>query len=243
MGVEGRLGDSSDPEISPAVTPADSTEGRATGSISVLIADDHALLSQSLQGVLDAEPDIETVGVAGTLRETAELLERTAPDVLLLDHRMPDGDGIAAIADLTSRSPATAVVVVTASTADEHLLAAVDGGAAGFVSKTSGLSDLTASVRAAASGEAVISVDLLNRVLQRINRGDLTETPRLTSREDEVLRLVSHGMTNAQIAAELFVSVNTVRNHVANISSKLNAHSKLEALAIATRRGLIPAEL
>lgn len=211
--------------------------------ISVVIADDHALFTESLRTVLDAEPDLRTVAVAATLAETGRLLEETAPDVLLLDHRMPDGDGIGAIPELKERSGATAVIVVTASNTDDHLLAAIDGGAAGFLSKTRGLADLTASVRAAANGEAVISTELLNRLLMRINRRGASTTPTLTSREREVMRLVAKGMTNAQIAGQLQVSVNTVRNHVANISSKLGAHSKLEALAIATRRGLVDHEV
>ncbi len=211
----------------------------AADSISVVIADDHALFTESLKTVLDAEPDLRTVAVASTLEEAGRLLEEHAPDVLLLDHRMPDGDGIGAIAELKQRSGATAVIVVTASNTDDHLLAAIDGGAAGFLSKTRGLADLTASVRAAANGEAVISTELLNRLLTRISRRGSAGSATLTSREQEVMRLVADGMTNAQIAGELQVSVNTVRNHVANISSKLGAHSKLEALAIATRRGLV----
>lgn len=206
--------------------------------ITVLIADDHALLSQSLRSALDAESDIVSVGVASTLADTLRLVEDLAPDVLLLDVRMPDGDGIGAIPELTRLSPSTAVVVVTASTAEEHLLAAVDAGAAGFVSKSRGLSDLTASVRAAAKGEAVIPVELLNHVLSRAGR-PTADSPSLTPREREILALIARGMTNAQIADEVVVSVNTVRNHVANISAKLGAHSKLEALAVAIRHGLV----
>ncbi len=218
---------------------AASSRGPEPDPISVVIADDHALFAESLTAVLDSEPDLRTVAVAATLEETARLLEETAPDVLLLDHRMPDGDGITAIPGLKQRSAATAVIVVTASNTDDHLLAAIDGGAAGFLSKTRGLADLTASVRAAANGEAVISTELLNRLLTRISRHGNLPSPTLTSREQQVMRLVAQGMTNAQIAGKLHVSVNTVRNHVANISSKLGAHSKLEALAIATRRGLV----
>ena len=208
--------------------------------VSVLIADDHALLSESLRRALDAEPDITTVGVAGNLRETEELLDRTSPDVLLLDHRMPDGDGIPAIAALKHRHPDTAIIVVTASTSDQTLLAAIEGGAAGFVSKTHGLSDLTSSVRSAGLGEAVISHELLTRLLRGLQHRSAPARPGLTVRESEVLQLVGRGLTNAQIADQLVVSVNTVRNHVANISAKLGAHSKLEALVIATQLDLLP---
>ena len=217
------------------------TPDAGTGApISVLIADDHALLSESLRAVLEAEPDITTVGVAGSLREVEELLDRTSPDVLLLDHHMPDGNGVPAIASLKRRHPGTAIVVVTASTSDQTLLAAIEGGAAGFVSKTHGLSDLTSSVRSAGLGEAVISHALLTRLLRGLQQRADPALPSLTVRESEVLQLVGRGLTNAEIAAELVVSVNTVRNHVANISNKLGGHSKLETLVIATRLGLLP---
>jgi DNA-binding NarL/FixJ family response regulator len=207
--------------------------------ISVLIADDHTLLSESLRTALDAEPDITTVGVAGTLRETQEMLTRTAPDVLVLDHRMPDGEGISAIASFKRRHPDTAIVVVTASAGDQILLRAIEAGAAGFVSKTDGLTELTSSVRSAALGEAVISHELLAGLLTRLKHRRTHPRPGLTARESEVLQLVGRGMTNAEIARELVVSVNTVRNHIANISTKLGARSKLETLVIATRQGIL----
>ena len=215
---------------------ADADAGEA---ITVLIADDHALLSESLRTVLDAEPGITTVGVAGTLRETEEMLSRTAPDVLVLDHRMPDGEGILAIARFKRRHPDTAIVVVTASAGDHTLLSAIEAGAAGFVSKTNGLTELTSAVRSAALGEAVISHELLSGLLTRLKHGRTQARPVLTARESEVLQLVGRGMTNAEIAGELVVSVNTVRNHIANISTKLGARSKLETLVIATRQGLL----
>ncbi len=217
------------------------SDAGADEAITVLIADDHTLLSESLRTVLDAEPDITTVGVAATLRETEEMLTRTTPDVLVLDHRMPDGEGIPAIASFKRRHPDTAIVVVTASAADQTLLSAIEAGAAGFVSKTDGLTELTASVRSAALGEAVISHELLSGLLTRLKHRRTPSAPTLTARESEVLQLVGQGMTNAEIARELVVSVNTARNHIANISTKLGARSKLETLVIATRQGLLPA--
>lgn len=215
----------------------------STGIIRVLVVDDHAVLASSLAQALDAEPDLQVVGVAGSLEQAIGLVARTAPDVLLLDHRLPDGGGIDAVPELRAQCPAMAVVVLTASAAEHLMVTAVESGVAGFLSKTRSLGEVTAAVRAAAAGEAVISPEMLARLLPRFNRpGRPGRTGRtdLTEREREVLGLVSEGLTNAAIAERLCVSVHTVRNHVANLSAKLGARSKLEALSIAVREGLLP---
>lgn len=208
--------------------------------VRVLIVDDHEVLAASLALVLDGQPDITTVGVAGTLAKARALIVSATPDVVLLDHRLPDGDGVAAIRELRSLRPSVEIVVLTASAADHVLAAAIDAGAAGFVSKTRGLAEVTAAVRAAAAGEAVISPELLVRLLPRLQRGQQAARTDLTEREREVLGLLAEGLSNAAIAESLTVSVHTVRNHIANLSAKLGAHSKLEALAIAVREGLLP---
>eukprot|EP01032_Pedospumella_encystans_P005171 gene5171-6141_t len=130
--------------------------------------------------------------------------------------------------------------MLTASAADHVLVKALEAGASGFVSKTRSLAELTSAVRAAAAGEAVISPELLARLLPRLHRSGRPRANDLTEREREVLGLLSGGLSNAAIAAELTVSVHTVRNHIANLSAKLGAHSKLEALSIAVRDGLLP---
>ncbi|MCW2867260.1 MAG: response regulator transcription factor [Marmoricola sp.] len=206
----------------------------------VLVVDDHEILAASLRSVLDAEPDLQCVGTAGSLERARTLVPRTAPDVLLLDHRLPDGDGVSAIGELRALRPSLQVVVLTASTADSVLVSAVEAGAAGFISKTGSLGELTSAVRAAAAGESVISPDLLVRLLPRLRRNGRPGHQELTPREGEVLRLLAEGLSNAAIAARLVVSVYTVRNHVANISTKLGAHSKLEILSVAVRDGLLP---
>ena len=212
----------------------------AARAVRVLVVDDHEILASSLQSVLDAEPDLICVGTAGTLQRARAMIPTTAPDVLLLDHRLPDGDGVSAIAELRGLRARLQVVVLTATTADSVLVAAIEAGAAGFISKTGSLAELTSAVRSAASGEAVISPDLLARLLPRLKRGGRGQHQELTAREREVLELLSEGLSNAAIAQRLVVSVYTVRNHVANISSKLGAHSKLEILSIAVRDGLMP---
>lgn len=208
--------------------------------IRVLVVDDHEVLASSLAMVLDAEDDLTTAGVATTLEQARALIGTTEPDVVLLDHRMPDGDGVAAIPGLRAVRPSVGVVVLTASAADHVLLAAIEAGASGFLSKTRSLSEVTAAVRAAATGESVISPELLARLLPRFGRGKVQAAGELTDREREVLGLVAEGLSNAAIAERLVVSVHTVRNHIASLSAKLGAHSKLEALSIAVRQGLLP---
>jgi DNA-binding NarL/FixJ family response regulator len=132
------------------------------------------------------------------------------------------------------------VVVLTASAADHVLMAAIEAGASGFLSKTRSIDEVAAAVRAAAAGESVISPELLARLLPRFQRNGANGGADLTEREREVLSLVAEGLSNGAIAERLVVSVHTVRNHIASLSAKLGAHSKLEALSIALRQGLLP---
>ena len=214
--------------------------GAIARPIRVLIVDDHEVLASSLAMVLEAEADISTAGVATTLEQARALIGSSQPDVLLLDHRMPDGDGVAAIPGLRALRPSIRIVVLTASAADHVLMSAIQNGASGFLSKTRSLDEVTAAVRAAAAGESVISPELLARLLPRFGSGKVHSVDELTERERDVLALVAHGLSNAAIAERLVVSVHTVRNHIASLSAKLGAHSKLEALSIAVRRGLLP---
>ena len=211
-----------------------------TSIIRVLIVDDHEVLASSLAKTLDTEPDLLSVGVAGSLKQAAELIRTTAPDVLLLDHRLPDGDGVAAIGRLRELRPSMAVIVLTASPSEHLMVAAVEAGVSGFLSKTRSLAEVTSAVRAAAVGEAVISPEMLARLLPRLGGTGRVGAATLTEREREILGLIAQGLSNAAIAERLVVSVNTVRNHVANLLAKLGARSKLEALSIAIREGLLP---
>jgi DNA-binding NarL/FixJ family response regulator len=206
----------------------------------VVVIDDHDVLASGLAHVMRSEPDLECVGVANTLADGRRLVTDNAPDVLLLDQGMPDGDGVSAIPELLALQPGVRIVVLTANATDSILVRAIENGAAGFVAKNRSLKEVLSAVRAAASGEAVISSELLARLLPRLTGESQSRHEELTEREREVLVLLAEGLTNIAIAERLVVSVHTVRNHVANLSSKLGAHSKLEALSIAVRDGLLP---
>jgi DNA-binding NarL/FixJ family response regulator len=214
-------------------------EAASQPCVRVLIVDDHEVLASTLAMALAAEEGLDVVGTAGSLSSAEAVLGERRADVLLLDHRLPDGDGIAAIPRLQELAPDARIIVLTASTSDDLLLAALENGAAGFVSKTRGLDDLKAAVHAVVAGESVVPPELLTRLIPRLTRQESGPRVQLTERELEVLDLVAQGLSNAAIAQTLFVSVHTVRNHVANLSSKLGAHSKLEALTIALREGIV----
>jgi DNA-binding NarL/FixJ family response regulator len=221
------------------VTRPDSTDGTAPATIRVLVVDDHQMFAASLAQSLQSEPDLLVVGQAASVAEASALVASTAPDVVLLDHRLPDGDGVSAIADLHRIRPSAQIVVLTATTSDRLLVAAMEAGAAGFIAKTQRLDDVIDGVRAAAQGESVVSAKLLTRLLPRLQRRSAGGRTDLTEREHEILDLLATGLSNADIAGRLTISVHTVRNHVSNLSAKLGAHSKLEVLAIAVREGLV----
>jgi DNA-binding NarL/FixJ family response regulator len=221
------------------VSRPDATDGPAPPTVRVLVVDDHQVFAGSLAHALQSEPDLRVVGQAASIAEAQELVTSTAPDVVLLDHRLPDGDGVGAIADLLRIRPSAQIVVLTATASDRVLIAAMEAGAAGFIAKTQRLDDVIAGVRAAAQGESVVSAKLLTRLLPRLQKRGGAGGAELTEREREILDLVARGLSNADIAQQLTISVHTVRNHVANLSAKLGAHSKLEVLSIAVREGLV----
>jgi DNA-binding NarL/FixJ family response regulator len=219
-------------------TPAAAAPGGAT-PVRLLIVDDHDMFAESLRRALSAEPDFVVTGTAATLAQARAMIVSEAPDVVLLDHQLPDGLGVDSISDLMGLNPRAKIVVLTAAAEDSMLVAATEAGCAGFILKTSPLQELVAAVRTAAAGEIMVSPELLARLLNRLHRRYDKPAHELTRREAEILELIAEGLTNGAIATRLFISVNTVRNHVQNILAKLDAHSKLEALSIAIRDGLI----
>ncbi|GAB2475954.1 response regulator transcription factor [Jatrophihabitans fulvus] len=211
----------------------------------MLVIDDHVLFAEAMRVALASDDDVEVVGVAATLADGLRVLREHDVDVVLLDYRLPDTtgfDGPGAIADL---APHAAVVMVTAVEDERVLLSAIEAGCAGFVTKTGSLDTVREAIARAATGESTVAPDLLARLLGRIarTRSAARRSPGadLTGRERDVLRGIVSGWSNQQIADDLVVSVNTVRNHVQSVLTKLGAHSKLEAAAIATRESILEA--
>lgn len=208
------------------------------GAIRILVVDDHEVFGTSLARTLADEPDLAVRGAVTTVPAALEAVEGGV-DVVLSDFRLADGDGVTLARMIIERSPSTAVVMLTASNDEAVLASALDAGCSGFVTKSEPLENVLAAVRGAAAGEAVITPALLARLLPRLASRPKGRNPDLTPREREVLTLIVKGGSNREIADALFLSLDTVRNHVASILGKLGVHSKLQAAAVATQRGLI----
>lgn len=205
--------------------------------IRVMIVDDHAMVAESLRRVVDDEPDMCTVRTAYGAREAEATTADVAPDVVLIDLCLPDGDGLAVGRVLRRSCPEAALVLLTDEPAPPSLAAAFDAGFRGHLDKSASVDRLVQAIRQAAAGEFVLAPAAFAQLVP--GRAGTTSDQRLTGRELEVLRLVAEGLTNKDIAARLVVSLNTVRKHVQSVLTKIDAHSKLEAVIIARRRGLI----
>jgi DNA-binding NarL/FixJ family response regulator len=186
------------------------------------------MFAASLAQALQSEPDLLVVGQAASIAEAQNLVASTAPDVVLLDHRLPDGDGVSAIAGLHDIRPSAQVVVLTATTSDRVLVAAMEAGAAGFIAKTQRLDDVVDGVRAAAQGESVVSAKLLTRLLPRLHRQSAGGKAELTEREREILDLLARGLSNADIARQLHMSVPTVKAHIGRLFTKLEVDNRVQ---------------
>ncbi len=214
--------------------------GATSRTIRVFIIDDHRMFTQAVAAALTEEPDMEVVDTVENLASARRRLEELEVDVILLDQRLPDGQGTHAAAELRALCPGAKVVLVTAAMEPSVLNEALAAGCAGFVTKGDSIDALAAAVRAAASGATPVSPAMLTRITGgNSNNSSLTEP--LTPRETAVLLFLADGMSNEEIAKRLFISIHTLRNHIQSIISKLGAHSKLEAVSIAIREGLITA--
>jgi DNA-binding NarL/FixJ family response regulator len=214
--------------------------------IRVALADDQVLIRGGFRSLLEAEPDIEVVGEAGTGREAVELVAREKPDVVLMDIRMPDGDGLWATEQIVA-DPAlvdTHVVVVTTFELDEYVAQAIRAGASGFLVKDTEPVELIRAVHVVAGGEALLSPRVTKRLLERV-AGGLREAPddarieTLTEREREVLALVGQGLNNEEIGARLYLSPLTAKTHVSRIMSKLLARDRVQLVVVAYETGLV----
>lgn len=205
--------------------------------VRIVIVDDHLLLADGLAVALSAEGDLDVVAVAASCAEGLDAVSRHRPDVLLLDQHLPDGLGTDLLPRLFAALSTLKVLLVTAETSDQVLVDAIEGGCAGIVRKGVRSADLVGAVRSAARDESVIAADDLRRLLPRLrSRSRLGDD--LTPRERDVLQLLVEGTTTAGIAAALVVAPTTARNHVQSVITKLGAHSRLEAVAIALREDI-----
>lgn len=204
-------------------------------SIRVVVADDQELVRTGLSMILDAQPDIEVVGQAVDGREAIEMARRLRPDVCLLDIRMPEIDGLEATRRLAGPdvSDPIAIVIITTFDLDEYVLGALKAGARGFLLKDAGPELLVQAVHAAASGDALIAPSVTARLLKTFAHSGFEKPPAqpafpLTDREEEVLRTVAQGLTNAEIAAQLHISLSTVKAHLSSLMTKLDARNRVE---------------
>jgi len=214
--------------------------------IRVLIADDQALFRRGLYVVLGTEDGIEVVGEAENGEEAVGKAEDLAPDVVLMDVRMPKVNGIEAARAIRAMAPSTRILMLTVSDEEEDLYEAIKAGANGYLLKEISVEEVAEAIRAVVQGQSLISPSMASKLLSEFNslvrraeEKPQFPAPALTSRELEVLKLVAKGMSNREIADELFISENTVKNHVRNILEKLHLHSRMQAVMYAVREQLI----
>jgi DNA-binding NarL/FixJ family response regulator len=210
----------------------------------VLIADDDDLLRAGLVELLAADPQIHVVGQAATGRQAIEQVRRLAPDVVLMDVRMPDLDGIAATRALAQATPGVRVLILTTFEQDDYIFGALRAGASGFLLKRARPEELLAAVHTIAAGEALLSPSVTRRVIDRMAQQptpELTDQARLdvlTPREREVLERIARGLSNREIAAALVIEESTVRTHVKRILTKLELRDRVQAVIFAYETGL-----
>jgi len=211
-------------------------------TLRVVLVDDQALVRAGFRMILGAEADLEVVGEAGDGREAVQVVAATAPDVVLMDVRMPEMDGIEATRQITSGAAAPRVLMLTTFDLDALVYDALRAGASGFLLKEAPPEQLVAGVRTIAAGEQLLAPSVTRRLIERFTAAP-PRTPAaldaLTPRELEVLQLVAQAMTNAEIAAHLFVSETTVKTHVARILMKLGLRDRVQAVVLAYERGLV----
>jgi DNA-binding NarL/FixJ family response regulator len=233
---------------SPGTSAAPPEASLQAEPIRAMIVDDHALFRRGLEMVLGSEPDIELVGQASDGAEAVEKAAESLPDVVLMDIRMPRSSGIEACRAVKEAAPSAKIVILTISDEEEDLFEAIRAGASGYLLKDIPLDEVAGAVRAVHGGQSLINPSMAGKLLTEFatlakrddeERAQELPAPRLTEREMQVLKLVARGMNNRDIAKELFISENTVKNHVRNILEKLQIHSRMEAVMVAVREKLI----
>jgi DNA-binding NarL/FixJ family response regulator len=216
--------------------------------IRVMLVDDQAIVRTGLRTLLGAESDLEVVGEAADGRRALALLDEARPDVILMDIRMPDMDGIAATTEIVRRQSPARICILTTYGVDEYVYDSLAAGASGFLLKTDSPERIVTTIRAIAAGEFALGTETTHRLMERYLRGtrpksdaaDVLEA--LTSRERDVFALVAQGLTNAEIAAHLFVGEGTVKTHVARILMKLRLRDRVQVVVFAHRNGIADAK-
>jgi DNA-binding NarL/FixJ family response regulator len=208
----------------------------ADAAIRVVLADDHPIVREGLRGMLAAEPGIEVVAEAASGAEAVAVAARYRPDVVLMDLRMPGGDGVTATAEILAATPGARVVVLTTYETDADIVRAVEAGAVGYLLKDTPVAELSQAIRAAARGETVLAPSVARRLVSHVRqpRRDL-----LSSRETEVLALVARGLTNAEIGQQLSITEATVKTHLIRSFSKLGVNDRTAAVTSAIALGAI----
>jgi DNA-binding NarL/FixJ family response regulator len=207
-----------------------------SGTIRVLVADDHTVMRAGVVALLAAEPTIEIVGEASNGREAVDLVERLAPDVVLMDLRMPVLDGVAATARIVAGGGPTRVLVLTTYDTDAEIERAVEAGAIGYLLKDTTRDQLVAAIGAAARGETVLAPQVAQRLVARMRQPAAVP---LTARESEVLTAVADGLSNADIGRRLVIAEATVKTHLLRIFAKLDVSDRTHAVVVALERGLL----
>ena len=211
----------------------------------VALVDDQSLVRMGFRMVLEAQPDIEVVGEASDGAEALALARRARPDVVLMDVRMPGTDGIAATAAITTELPDTRVLVLTTFDLDEYAFGALRAGASGFLLKDARPEELLAAIRAVAAGDAAVSPRITRRMIELFgaqlpSEGEATDAAAvLTPREREILIAIGKGLSNTEIAAELFLTESTVKTHVGRVLAKLALRDRVHAVIFAYEHGLV----
>lgn len=211
-------------------------------SIRVLLVDDEELVRTGLRMILEAEADIAVVGEAVDGERAVEKSDSLRPDVVLMDIRMPRVDGLEATRRLSQRPSPPKVIVLTTFDLDEHVYAALEAGASGFLLKDAPAAQLVHAIRAVAAGEALLAPSVTRRLIAQFARPRTSVAPSsvsdLTDREMEVFRLLADGLSNAEIAAQLFIGESTIKTHVARILAKLGVRDRVQAVVVAYRSGI-----
>lgn len=204
--------------------------------IKILLVDDHPVVRHGLRGMLDAEPDLHVVGEASSGVEGVALTVAEQPDIVLMDLRMPNGDGVSATEQIVASAHGVRVLVLTTYESDRDILRAIEAGANGYLLKDASPAELADAVRAAARGETVLAPSVASTLVRQVRR---PAPPALSARETEVLKLVAKGLTNADIGKRLFISEATVKTHLLRTFNKLDVADRTAAVTTAMEHGLL----